>query len=246
MDPESASFAASEARALVNTLYALPNINWVNDPFIASRSKVKFQQLILASKYGVTVPSTILTNLCDEAKSFFHKHHQDVAAKSIYTSNVTIDGQDQGIPTSRIGPSEFVASYESIAACPTQFQEYIKKAFELRITVIGDNVFAVKIDSQIDSKSEVDWRPNAKALPHSVYELPERIREFCTKFISSQGLVYGAMDFIVTPKKEYVFLENNPFGQYLWLELETGLPLTATMAEYLKSLNSEDCQIHNT
>jgi len=43
------------------------------------------------------------------------------------------------------------------------------------------------------------------------------------------------MDFIVTPNNEYVFLENNPFGQYLWLEIETGIPLTEEMTNLLIS-----------
>jgi hypothetical protein len=41
------------------------------------------------------------------------------------------------------------------------------------------------------------------------------------------------MDFIVTPGGQYVFLENNPFGQYLWLELKTGLPLTEVICDLL-------------
>jgi len=38
---------------------------------------------------------------------------------------------------------------------------------------------------------------------------------------------------IVTPSSEYVFLEINPNGQYLWLERETGLPFTDTLIEVL-------------
>jgi hypothetical protein len=38
---------------------------------------------------------------------------------------------------------------------------------------------------------------------------------------------------IVTPDGEYVFLELNPNGQWLWLEHELGLPLVATMADLL-------------
>jgi hypothetical protein len=46
-------------------------------------------------------------------------------------------------------------------------------------------------------------------------------------------LTYGALDFIVSPEGEYFFLENNPFGQYLWLEHETGLALTDAMCNLL-------------
>lgn len=237
MDANSADFAASEARALIETLYALPNIVWVNDPFAASRAKVKLPQLLLAKEFGITVPATIITNSPKDAERFFDTHERDVITKSIYTSNVTIGGQNQGILTTRIDPSVFEVSSDSISACPTQLQEYVEKDFELRVTVIGDEVLAVKIDSQALDQTKVDWRRHAKLLPHSVYELPPRLQEFCNQFIRSQGLVYGAMDFVVTPDGEFVFLENNPFGQYLWLELETGLPFTRTMAEFLLSVD---------
>jgi hypothetical protein len=31
---------------------------------------------------------------------------------------------------------------------------------------------------------------------------------------------------VLTPSGEYVFLDLNPNGQWLWLELDAGLPLT--------------------
>lgn len=40
------------------------------------------------------------------------------------------------------------------------------------------------------------------------------------------GLAYGAIDMIVTPDGEYVFLEINPTGQYQWLEALTGLRIS--------------------
>ena len=38
---------------------------------------------------------------------------------------------------------------------------------------------------------------------------------------------------IVTPAGEFVFLELNPNGQWLWLELALGLPLVTSMADLL-------------
>jgi hypothetical protein len=42
-----------------------------------------------------------------------------------------------------------------------------------------------------------------------------------------------APDLILTPDGEVVFLELNPNGQWLWLELELGLPLTEAFADVL-------------
>jgi hypothetical protein len=47
------------------------------------------------------------------------------------------------------------------------------------------------------------------------------------------GLVYGAIDLRLTPENEYVFLEVNPSGQYLFVELLTGVPLSDRMAHCL-------------
>lgn len=146
-----------------------------------------------------------------------------------------INGLSHGIPSRKIGKNDFSDYYQNIAYCPTQLQEYVEKAFELRVTIIGEKVFAVKIDSQLNEETKIDWRLHTKMNPHSVFQLPLNIEKFCLDFIQEQGLLYGAMDFIVTPNNEYVFLENNPFGQYLWLEIETGIPLTEEMTNLLIS-----------
>lgn len=232
-ESESEQFIASEINALINILYSLPNIKWINDPFIANRAKVKFQQLLLANKYGIKTPKTVITRQPEKAKEFFLECGEEVLIKTIYTGNVIISGISQGIPSRKIGKNDFYNYYENIALAPTQLQEYVEKAFELRVTIIGEKVFAVKIDSQLNEETKIDWRLHTKMNPHSVFQLPLNIEKFCIDFLKEQGLLYGAMDFIVTPKNEYVFLENNPFGQYLWLEIETEIPLTEEMINLL-------------
>lgn len=49
----------------------------------------------------------------------------------------------------------------------------------------------------------------------------------------SFDLLYAALDFVVTPDEEWVFLELNPGGQYGWLEAATGVPLTGYLADLL-------------
>ena len=47
------------------------------------------------------------------------------------------------------------------------------------------------------------------------------------------SLTYGALDFIVTPDGEHVFLEINPSGQWGWIEEATGLAITNTIVDLL-------------
>jgi glutathione synthase/RimK-type ligase-like ATP-grasp enzyme len=114
-----------------------------------------------------------------------------------------------------------------------QFQEYMEKAFELRVTVIGQTTLTVAIDSQAHPSSRVDWRAGYATLQYRPFTLPVTVEQQCLAITRTLGLTYGAIDLIVTPDDEYVFLEINPGGQYEWLEEETGLPFSATIAQTL-------------
>jgi hypothetical protein len=50
------------------------------------------------------------------------------------------------------------------------------------------------------------------------YQLPEEIELKILRFMRRMGLVFGSLDMIVTPEGEYIFLEVNEQGQFLWLE----------------------------
>lgn len=239
-DPGSASFITAEAKAVIETIYSLPSVTWVNDPFVASRAKVKLQQLIAATAMGMRTPRTVITNIPQVAWEFYEASGRDLLTKAVYSGNASANGIPQAIPSTRLTPSQFEEAVHSIAFLPAVLQHYVDKAFELRITVIGKRAFAVKIESQIHEETKVDWRIETDLNPHSPFDLPERIADFCVQFVAQQGLLFGAIDMIVRPDGEYVFLENNPFGQYLWLERMTGVPLTEAMCDFLMSFAFPD------
>jgi len=231
-------FISSECRATLDILYSLPNVSWVNDPFAANKAKSKFQQLILAARLGMSVPRTLVTNHPHRVEEFAAETQGFLLTKAVYTPNVVINGRPQGIPSKKIEIEDLKHLGHLFALGPAQLQDYVDKAFELRVTIIGETVFAIKIESQSIEAAKVDWRPFVDSLRHTEFSLPERVQRFCIDFVLQQRLKFGAMDFIVTSDDEYFFLENNPFGQYLWLENKVGLPLTRTMCDYLEGLAS--------
>jgi hypothetical protein len=87
------------------------------------------------------------------------------------------------------------------------------------------------MDSQADEKSRIDWRGGDPV--HEVFVLPEHVEASIHRLMDSFGLNFASLDMIVTPEGEYVFLELNPNGQWLWLEFELGLPLVSSMADLL-------------
>lgn len=224
-------FVASEVRALIACLYALPNITFVNEAFSSDRAKTKFQQLIHASKLGIRVPRTLITNSQEDLKKFIEEAPGDLLIKVISTGNIERGGTKQGIPSKKVSRDRCMDLCELVKNAPTQIQDYVNKDYELRVTVVGNKVFAIKIESQLHDATKIDWRPETALCPHSIANIPEEIAEFCRRFVNDQNLLYGAMDFIVDPTGTYFFLENNPSGQYLWLEEETGVPITDALIE---------------
>jgi len=101
---------------------------------------------------------------------------------------------------------------------------------------VWNKVFACKIDSQIlgENKGKIDWRQGYDyGLKHEVYDLPWEIEEQCCSYLEQLGLNFGCFDIIVTPQNEYVFLECNPNGQWLWIEQKTGLKISESIAKCL-------------
>ena len=68
-------------------------------------------------------------------------------------------------------------------------------------------------------------------------EIPDEVEDRLLELKRRLGLVFGAIDMRLTPQGDYVFLEINPAGQFMYIEAATGLPLAAAMAEELHRLD---------
>ena len=53
--------------------------------------------------------------------------------------------------------------------------------------------------------------------------LPDEIVKKTQALLSELGAVYAAIDFIVTPDGDHVFLEVNPAGQFMWMYHDLGM-----------------------
>ncbi|TMD68894.1 MAG: hypothetical protein E6I91_03500 [Chloroflexi bacterium] len=68
---------------------------------------------------------------------------------------------------------------------------------------------------------------------HEPFTLPASIEASIHHLMDSFGINFASLDMILTPEGEFVFLELNPNGQWLWLEFELGYPLVASLADLL-------------
>ena len=145
-------------------------------------------------------------------------------------------GQEKVVFTNPV-KSEDINNLDGLNLCPMTFQEKISKALELRIIIVGKNVFTAAVDSQALQKAHYDWRREGMALLKAWknYDLPKDIEQKLLKLMTYFGLNYGAIDIILTPDGKYVFLEVNPVGEFFWLENCPGLPISQAIAELLVS-----------
>jgi glutathione synthase/RimK-type ligase-like ATP-grasp enzyme len=233
-------FVSHESMHLVNSLWRLlQNAFWIN-PFISDlNARFKPYQLAVARQFGFAIPRTLITNNPDEVRLFADTIPGEIAYKSFSNHGRVHEGRGFGIFTTIIDRATLWSHLDQVRFAPCTFQEYIPKRVELRVTVFGRKLFAAEIDSQNQEFSKIDWRrqppqgQNCYAVPQRRFMLPTKLEQQILSFMNHLGLVFGCLDFIVTPEGEYVFLEINPNGQWYWIEEVTGMPLLECFTQML-------------
>jgi len=208
---------------------------WVNHPLSYEVAKNKLYQLKIAKEVGFSIPSTCITN--DPATLSRLVGQQGKVLYKPVSSSI-IDGGEKAIYANLIDSETLPpqATIDGLAISPSIFQSYIEKQYELRIMVVGQKVFAARIYSQDSGISHVDWRRyDFDHVRHEPTDLPEEIEQKCRALLRNLNLQYGAIDMVVTPDNEYVFLEINANGQWAWIEMLTGLPVSKEIAALLAS-----------
>ena len=224
------NYVKAQSMATVIALCESLRTMWVGDPKRLRHAEIKALQLAEAARAGLTTPHTLISNDPTRAAAFVEGlgDTTECAIKPLIAVGVT-DEHGYRLPFTTTLPAGH--PLESVALAPNMFQPYIEKAFELRCVVIGDSIFCASINSQADDITRKDWRAGTRE--HAIFALPEDVAAAIRRLMASFGLNFASIDMIVTPAGEFVFLELNPNGQWLWLENELGLPLVASMADLL-------------
>ncbi|MFR9726040.1 ATP-grasp ribosomal peptide maturase [Streptomyces sp. MS19] len=226
LDEQTARFAITQARyGLGGVLASLPDCLYVNHPHRIGDAEFKPSGLAAAVASGFHVPATLITSEPIEAREFVRRY-RSVVYKPLSTPLYRVDGVSSTVRIERVAADEIDASVSGTAHL---FQHVVDKVADVRLTVMGERIFAVRIDSGL-----LDWRTDYSKLTYSVVEVPEGVEKPIRAYLEHFGLVFGAFDFAVDAVGRWWFLECNSSGQWAWLEPETGLPMTAAMADLLE------------
>jgi glutathione synthase/RimK-type ligase-like ATP-grasp enzyme len=234
--PESLSrperrHAAAEARVGVAGVLCGLDVLWVNYPS-READALKPRQLEVARRRGLQVPDTIVTNVPDGVRMFAESVGGPLAGKNLAGAALMESGRVQMAYTRRL-ESHDLADLSGVETTAHLFQRFVDaKAFEVRATVVGDQVFAAAIHAG-SASAKVDFRADYGSLSYAVIEPPASVERGILAFLDSFGLQFGAFDFAVTENEEWIMFECNPFGAYGWIEDELGLPISAALADLL-------------
>jgi hypothetical protein len=175
-----------------------------------------------------------MTNDPNDFLEFYQQYHGNLVSKlSGPAFHASLFAHTFGRYTNVVTKRD-VGYASSVRYCPIIFQAYVPKLFELRITVVGQKVFAAEIHSQHTNRTRHDWRRyDHYHMSYAQHCLPDDVAQRVLDLVQQLNLGYGAIDMVFTPDGRYVFIEINPNGQYLWIEQATGLPITDAIVDLL-------------
>jgi hypothetical protein len=227
LEPQQLEFAIEESEHAVRGLLGTLDCHWVSHPDNIERAGYKVEQLQRAASLGFDVPRTLVTTDPEAVRAFYDECDGKVVYKVLTDPYLAARRHRErgwdAPPAARFVATtpvtrETLARLESVRAVPCQFQQYVPKRTELRVTVIGDELFAAELFTQEHAETTVDSRRYDVDVRYEAARLPDEVAARCIALVKSYGLNFGAVDLIRTPDGRYVFLEINPNGQFLFVE----------------------------
>lgn len=189
-------------------------------PYLLRQAENKIFQLIYAKSHSILMPKSFIGNN-DHWKCINNQR----IIKPISVGKIETSSGIAIIQTNLMHEND---SYDSPELTPVYIQEYIKKSFEIRITVVDDDFFAVKIVSD----NMIDWRAGNNN-QYEIIDIPIEIKKCIKMMMKDFQLRFGAIDYIVDIDGKWYFLEINPNGQWQWLECILGLSISDSIMNML-------------
>lgn len=205
--------------ALVGSIQNTFTGRWISSPRATDYASNKLNQLVAAHRCGLRIPDTVVTQSPSGVREFCRRHGNGVIVKPVA-------GTPGPLLFTQLVRESHIQAEDSIRACPAIYQEFIPGKRHIRLNCFGSESYASLIETE-----DLDWRPNL-AVPISRWSIPDTLHNDVRNVLDVLGLDMGIIDLKQTPDGEFVWLEVNPQGQFLFLEGLTKEPLTEHFAKY--------------
>lgn len=210
LSEQARRFAIAEARhGLGGLLAGLPGLH-VNDVFAIARAEYKPLQLQVAAAIGLPVPPTLITN-DTAAVAAFEVEHGPIVYKT-FRGVPEVEGRAGVVWTQRVSAAEVD---ERLAITAHLFQSEVPKVADVRVTLVGDQIFAWRISAPDE---RLDWRAGDwDDLDYTRLVIPDDLAKRLRRYLDRFGLTFGCFDLAITADNEFVWIECNPNGQWGFL-----------------------------
>jgi glutathione synthase/RimK-type ligase-like ATP-grasp enzyme len=201
----------------------------VNHPHLNAAAGVKPHALAIAAQSGLRVPETLITNDPAAAREFVAALPGGVAAYKTIGAVGPVGTGDEAVAvwTTRVHADEIT---DAVALTAHQFQEWIPKDYEVRVTVVGRHMFAAEIHTPTPLD---DVRTDYDSHTYKQCTVPASVAAGVRRLLDEFGLSYAAMDFLVDPRGTWTLCDLNPSGQWAYIpDLRT--PITHALADLLE------------
>ena len=192
----------------------------------------KVMVLNTAQKNTLTIPEFRIVYSKNELEMFKKKHNRIISKPIFNARPIKLSKLNSGVMYTKIIDDILIDKLPSTFA-PSFLQEYIEKAYELRVFYIDGKFYSSAIFT-VNSSENIDYRDkdnnDVRIVP---YKLPIEIEKKLTCLMNELGLNTGSIDMIKSIKGEYVFLEINPSGQYEAVSINCNYNLNNIIAKWI-------------
>lgn len=224
------NFILQSYKSLLDNFLSITDGKWLSNHNKIEQAENKLFQLKIAKEIGFNIPKTLVTNHKEHLLKFSCQIAGDIIIKPIYSGKIEGKNDLRLLYANKL-KKEHLETINNFDLTPTIFQEFIEKEIDIRVTVVGEKAFSAYIDSQNDNETKIDWR--RKKRKFIKYQLPIEIEKKCIGLVRKMGLSFGAIDIVKHIDGDYFFLEINPNGQWAWIEIDTNLPISDAIIEFL-------------
>lgn len=226
------SYLLAELGIVKNFLFSRISENYLGS-FIAERDNNKILNLMLAKTLGIKIPDTLITNNKESLIQF--SKNRRIITKPInhyhtIRHNTYIEETKGAILLNRKEIKDVNSNFFT-----SKFQSYKDKIFEIRCFFLKENFYSMAIFSQRNIKTKIDYRNYDLKEPNRCvpFILPKSLKTKLKILMNRLNYDTGSIDLIYSKKREFIFLEINPSGQYEWLNKSCNYYIDHEIAQIL-------------
>jgi hypothetical protein len=194
-----------------NGILALDRKKWINYPLDNWLADKKIQQLSIANQFGMKIPKWIVTGSKEEALRFAASLNWNCIIKPLSIGYYSDKEVVNIVYTSILSKDE---TFDGIEFAPVYLQEAIEKQSDVRTVFCNGELIFIKIISP-----NLDCRKNEMMdCKYEIAQAPKKVISSYLKTMKYNRLRFSTSDFVIDQSGEWIFLEHNPNGNWLWMD----------------------------